>query len=241
MGTDLPRFSNQTGSFRKLYHSFPSLGPNRTPWTTLLRSRLQDKPSYAGTRDQEARRKVTSISQILSPNISLASNAVSAKYQTTQTKSKTCSQPRWSLIPKNNKHKWYLKWYLKSSKRLTMIFFFDIVNLCCFFHSIEFLDYLPNGHIIWVSSQLGQWWNIQFDYYVGSWFFPILFWSILIEHKKIIIKTLYKSKVLEFWVQFSKAMEKGGVYCLKIDKLWLINWISGFLWYALSPLLKWIT
>lgn len=123
LGTDLPRFSNQTGSFRKVYHSFPSLGANRTPWTTLLRSRLQDKPSYAGARDQEAWRKVTSISQILSPNISLASNAVSAKYQTTQTKSKTCSQPWWPLIPKNNEHKWYLKWYLKSLKRLTMIFF----------------------------------------------------------------------------------------------------------------------
>ena len=130
--------------------------------------------------------------------------------------------------------------YLQTPKRLMMIFL-DIVNLCCLFHSIEFLDYLPNGDIIWGPSQFGQWWNIQFEYNVGSWFFLILFWSILLEHKKIIIKILYKSKVLEFWVQFSKAMEKGGVYCLKNDKLWIIDWISIFLWYALFPLLKWTT
>ena len=154
--------------------------------------------------------------------------------------------PRWKVTPAvSHDDFWFHKTTSTEIFKVIEKAYDDIFILTlliyAFFHSIELLDYLPNGHIIWVSSQLGQWWNIQFEYYVGSWFFPILFWSILIEHKKIIIKILYKSKVLEFWVQFSKAMEKGGVYCLKNDKLWLINWISIFLWYALSPLLKWTT
>lgn len=83
-------------------------------------------------------------------------------------------------------------------------FFGHIVNLCCFFHFIEFFDYPPNSDIIGAPSQSRQGGNIQFEYYWVLCFSLSLLANVDRREKK----KLYNQRFYNFVFNFIKPWER---------------------------------
>lgn len=128
--------------------------------------------------------------------------------------------------------------HLQSSERLAM--FSDIVNLCCFFHLIQFSDYPPTSDII-SSASRGREGGREYSVWAlcGHFWIPFFFWST--QQEKKMTRVCASQRFCH--AAFNFYLEIGGARWLKripLANLWLsivYSVLLTHLWKSLHNIL----